>query len=311
MEFVIGELPRFGFGFANPNHAAAAICAAAPFLWGWRRCRWLGWGACAALVVMLALTFSRTGFVVLAAEALAWWWMGRRSREMPDPSKRARGTRAPAVVGCVIAMVVIGAALWWMGPRLKLDGAILNRPKIWLAGIQLIAANPFGVGFGNSGKIASAFLLPEGIDVRTLVNSHLTLVTEMGVVIGGVWLAFIAMALTGIRQLPRTGIAFSGLVISACSASVFDGPVLFDFADDGGYGLVNFVLSWGLLLAFLGMGIALTVRGVRGAHGVIALPSGLAAVVLAVLPFLVPTTGVPRVERGWVRYGAGGPQLLL
>lgn len=195
-----------------------------------------------------------------------------------------------------------------MWPRLALDGAILNRTKIWLAGLRLFAANPLGVEFGKSGEIASAFMLPDGITVRTLVNSHLTLLAEMGVLVGGAWLAFIALALTGIRQLPRTGIAFSGLVISACSASVFDGPVLFDFADDGGYGLVNFVLSWGLLLAFLGMGIALTVRGVRGAHGVIALPSGLAAVVLAVLPFLVPTTGVPRVERGWVRYGAGGPQ---
>ena len=35
VEFVAGDLVRQGFGFANPNHAAAAICAAFPFCWGW------------------------------------------------------------------------------------------------------------------------------------------------------------------------------------------------------------------------------------------------------------------------------------
>ena len=28
---------RLSFGFANPNHAAAAICALFPFCWRWRR----------------------------------------------------------------------------------------------------------------------------------------------------------------------------------------------------------------------------------------------------------------------------------
>lgn len=31
MEFVVGDLVRQGFGFANPHRAAAAICAAFPF----------------------------------------------------------------------------------------------------------------------------------------------------------------------------------------------------------------------------------------------------------------------------------------
>ena len=35
MEFVAGDLVRMGFGFFNPNHAAAAICALFPFCWGW------------------------------------------------------------------------------------------------------------------------------------------------------------------------------------------------------------------------------------------------------------------------------------
>ena len=144
-----------------------------------------------------------------------------------------------------------------MWPRLALDGAILNRPKIWLAGLRLFTANPMGVGFGNSGEIASAFMLPDGITVRTLVNSHLTLLVEMGVFVGGAWLAFIALGLGVGRTMRRTWVAFAGLAVSAFSASVFDWHVLFDFAEKGGYGAVNFVLAWGLFAAFVVMGVAM------------------------------------------------------
>jgi hypothetical protein len=167
---------------------------------------------------------------------------------------QGRGGLATSVV---VAVVVAAIALWWMWPRLALDGAILNRPKIWLAGLQLFAANPMGVGFGSSGEIASAFMLPDGITVRTLVNSHLTLFAEMGAFVGGAWLAFIALALCVGRAMRRTWVAFAGLAVSAFSASVFDWHVLFDFKEMGGYGAVNFVLAWGLFGAFVVMGAAM------------------------------------------------------
>ena len=44
-----------------------------------------------------------------------------------------------------------------------------------------------GVGFGSSGEIASAIMLPDGITVRTLVNSHLTLLAEMGALVDSIW----------------------------------------------------------------------------------------------------------------------------
>ena len=85
MQFLVGDIPRFAFGFANPNHAAAAVCALVPFLWGWRRFAWVGWIASAVLVMMLAMTFSRTGLVVLVAEMAAWLWgRRRRGREEAD-----------------------------------------------------------------------------------------------------------------------------------------------------------------------------------------------------------------------------------
>ena len=76
MDFVVGDVVRQGFGFANPNHAAAAICAAFPFCWGWggaagvralprrRGWRWAGRLVGVALCVMLAVTCSRTGTLV-------------------------------------------------------------------------------------------------------------------------------------------------------------------------------------------------------------------------------------------------------
>ena len=62
---------RQNLGLANPNHAAAMICALLPLCWEWRRCAWLGRIAFVALCVMLALTQSRTGFVLMAIEAIA------------------------------------------------------------------------------------------------------------------------------------------------------------------------------------------------------------------------------------------------
>ena len=310
MEFTVGECVRAGFGFANPNHAAAFVCALFPFCWGWRargnvekrggggqwRVR-VSFVLSVALVVALAMTFSRTGFVVLALEAaMCWGW--DRARPLSAPRREgASGTVMLALVGAA----VVAGLVWWMWPRLALDGAILNRPKIWLAGLQLAAANPLGVGLGKSGALASAFLLPESITVRTLVNSHLTLLAEMGALVGGLWFAFLAAAIASGRDLPRTRIAFAGLAVSAFSASVFDWHVLFDFAEMGGLGLLNFVLSWVLFAGFVCAGVTLIVRGrtlrVCGA-------CAFGAALCCVMIMLLQSSETPRVEDGFVAFGA-------
>ena len=269
MEFVAGDLVRMGFGFFNPNHAAAAICALFPFCWGWRyKWRWAGRLVGVALCVMLAMTYSRTGMAVLAMEAAVLWWCemvaSKAEAALPHPLRLCSGRRWNAVPTLSVALAVLAVAAWWMWPRLALDGAVMNRPKIWLAGLRLFAANPFGVGFGKSGEIATAFMLPDAITVRTLVNSHLTLLAEMGIGVGGAWLAFIALALCVGWRMRRTWVAFAGLAVSAFSASIFDWHVLFDFAEKGGYGGVNFVLAWGLFGAFVVMGVAMIGAGVFG-----------------------------------------------
>ena len=328
MDFVVGDVVRQGFGFANPNHAAAAICAAFPFFWGWGgRWRWAGRIAGVALCAMLAMTYSRTGMAVLAMEAAVLWWRGALGSAHPTCVRGRRWNAVPTIWGIILTVCLACVAAWWMWPRLTLDGAVMNRPKIWLAGLRLFTANPFGVGFGNSGEIASAFLLPDGITVRTLVNSHLTLLAEMGAFVGGAWLAFIALALCVGRAMRRTWVACAGLVISAFSASVFDWHVLFDFAEKGGYGAVNFVLAWGLFGVFVVMGVAMIGAGVFGNNinnlGQHVMERGLTSprkvvvragmvcasvlVVLVASVLLARRDATPRVERGYVAVGNGGP----
>ncbi len=321
MEYMSGDVVRCGFGFANPNHAAAAICALFPFCWGWRgRWRWVGLILSIVLFVMLVMTYSRTGVVVFAVESTLLWWI------MSGESRRAHSVRLP-IWGIILTVCLASVAVWWMWPRMTIDGAIVNRPKIWLAGLRLFAADPFGVGFGNSGEIASAFMLPKDITVRTLVNSHLTLLAEMGAFVGGAWLAFIALARCVGWRMRRIWVAFAGLAVSAFSASVFDWHVLFDFAEKGGYGVVNFALAWGLFVAFVVMGVAMIGIGVFGNNinnlGQHVMERGLTSprrivvcagmvcasvlVVLVASVLLARRDATPKVERGYVAVGNGGP----
>lgn len=317
------DLSRWSFGFHNPNHAAALVCALLPLCWGWRRHAWIGRALAAALVAMLLLTQSRTGFLVAGLEAV-WWWLGKRR------------TACMAHVPCrrwwpwvVVGLAVAGLAFWWLGPRLVLDDSILNRPKIWLAGLRLFAANPGGVGLGNSGTLVSAFLLDDGVpEVRTLVNAHLTLLAEFGWIVGWAWCAFIVWALCGMGRSPRVGIAFAGLVASACSSTVFDWPVLFDVHGFGNLGVVNWILSWGMFVFFIGSGVwlvggrsklrpsRLESCGVSLREGrnllrprVLAVPVCSGGVVLAA--WLVPPGNAPAVRDGYAVCGDAPRTLAL
>ena len=127
-------------------------------------------------------------------------------------------------------------------------------------------------------------------------------------VAGLAWFAFILLALGGTRRHPRTGTAFAGLVLSACTASVFDWPVLADFRSFGDLGALNFVLSWLLVFFFLALGLRLVWRR-PGRHELLACAPVAAA--LAFLPQFLPTDSVPRVRsRDIVQIGVSGPLVL-
>jgi hypothetical protein len=305
MEFAYNGFVRQGFGFYNPNHAAALICAVLPFLWtAWFR--WTGWRTRALVLLAnvllsaaLAATFSRTGLAVLAGELLVYLLL-----------RRGKGWQILIGAG---GAAVAAAAGFGVLSRFTVDASLVNRFDIWKAGAALFAANPWrGVGIGHSGDIAGAFLLPEGIVCRTLVNSHLTLLAECGAVAGLPWPPAQACAGMNGRRWPAVCASMAGLSVSAFMGSVFDWPVLFDFRALGGLPVLNFVLSWGLLLLFAGMTVFLVCAGLRGRRlrGVAVAAAGCAGVLSAVL--CLAGRG-PRVENGFVvsSGGGGAPALAL
>ena len=281
------------------------LCAWLPLCWQWGRCGWIGNILVGVLFVMLLLTQSRTGLLVAGLEVGTWLWISRLG---------AAGLSRPPCRRWMpwIALALAGMILWWMWPRLMLDGSILNRPRIWLAGLRLFAANPNGVGLDNSGAVASAFLLDGIPEVRTMINAHITLLAEFGWLVGWAWFAFIGLALFGVRTSSRIGIAFAGLVLSGCSATVFDWPVLFDFAEQGGLGMMNWVLSWMMFAMFVGFGVWLLAGMVRRPHrgrhavGVVVLAG---AVVLGLR--LLPAGNAPQVRDGYVIRGEAPRTLAL
>lgn len=223
MEFTYEGLVRYGFGFYNPNHAAAFICAILPFAWialSQRACwqKILGGLLSVILVFALAFTYSRAGVLVFILEALAFaFYFGKKYWKI------FFGIGAVLILSLLISSAV---------GRFIFDAAASNRIEIWLAGLRLFLGNPLGVGLGNSGEIASAFLLPEDIEIRSLVNSHLTLLCEFGFIVGALWISLIFYAIKcGYSQRANplkfaALVSFCGLVVSSSISSAFDWEVL-------------------------------------------------------------------------------------
>lgn len=293
MEFTYNGLVRYGFGFYNPNHAAALFCFIMPFFWGWKRLTGLGYLLSALLLIPLSMTFSRTGLLVLVLEFFAFYFLfGRKNLKL-------------LLAG--ISVIVLMAGLMGVLSRFTWDKAISNRPDIWLAGLKIYAANPWGVGLGNSGLAVSTFLL-DGVVCRTLVNSHLTLLAEGGLLIGFLWFGLIFYALlNGIRK-PAVWCAFAGLTLSSICASVFDWPVLFDFRTFGELGMINFLLSWALFLSYLGTLFYLSWGKIVRKKLLIA---GCASLLIVLLPFVFYSGKTPVVRDGMVRKSGREMPLVL
>lgn len=280
MEFTCNGVVRWGFGFDNPNHAAALFCALLPLLWGWKKRAWLGFLLSGGLTAALILTCSRTGFLVLLFELTAFTVFFR------DRKKRR------FLFGGLLLALCFAGILYGLG-RFTLDGAVMNRPKIWLAGLKLYAANPWGVGAGNSGELVSAFLLPEGVSCRTLVSTHLTLLAEAGFFAGMLWLTVWGYALSRGVCRPRIWIALAGLFLSAWSSTILDNGTLFCFQP----GTSNFWLSWGLALYTAGLLIAGVWGRIRWKYLITAVGT---ACLLCLIPLLLHSPGTPEIRNGYI-----------
>ncbi len=292
MEFTFDGIVRQGFGFYNPNHAAALICAIFPFLWGWKKYAWIGWILTFLLTIPLVMTYSRTGILVLGFELAAYFIL----------SKTKNWKLIATVSGGILLILLIGGIFG----RFALDKAVTNRPEIWLAGLKLYAANPLGVGLSNSGTIVSNFML-ENIQCRTLVNSHLTLMVECGIIIGFFWFLFIFYALlTGVKK-PRTRCAVAGVAISAISSTIFDWDLLFDFQNYGNLPLLNFILSWLLLFIFLAQTLYLLWGKIS--FKCLGIAVGC-AIFCTILPFCLWKSDTPKVKSDTVYTSSDAPLVL-
>lgn len=292
MEFTYDGFVRCGFGFYNPNHAAAFICALLPFAFsaamgGGATRRISGAVAAFALFAALVFTYSRAGLLVAFLEAAAFAFRF----EM-------RHWKAYLSVFCAMCALVFASGL---SGRLAFDASAMNRLEIWRAGLALFAANPLGVGLGNSGEIASAFILPDGVRVRTLVNAHLTLTCEFGIFAGALWLCAIFYAICkGAADARESGakfsalVAFSGLAISAALSSIFDWEPLFypsKFGYLSGANIFCQALNPALffaLLAHLAWG--------RPSARIFAFSFGAVAAVLC-LALILPAGAAPKVRK--------------
>ena len=292
MEFTFDGIVRQGFGFYNPNHAAALICAIFPFLWGWKKYAWIGWILTFLLTIPLVMTYSRTGVLVLGFELAAYFILSK-----------TKNWRLIAAIASGILLILFTGGIFG---RFALDKAVTNRPEIWFAGLKLYAANPLGVGLSNSGMLVSNFML-ENIQCRTLVNSHLTLLTEFSIFAGFFWFSFIFYALFSGVKKPRTWCAVAGLAISAISASIFDWDLLSDFQNFGELPLLNFVLSWLMLLLFLVLTLYLLWGKVNLKRFGIA--AGC-AILCVILPFCLWKSDTPKVKGDIVYTSPDAPLVL-
>ena len=127
----------------------------------------LSWGG-------LALTFSRGAVVAFSAGALPILLAFRR-----------RLRRPPTIAAVFVALVLALVAVACRGPvRLpSADASVGNRLELWRAAPRMMADAWGGWGLGTAGDVYMGWYQPLSFHerYRTLVSSHLTWLTELGV----------------------------------------------------------------------------------------------------------------------------------
>ncbi len=173
---------RMDWGLGNPNKTAALIAMLMVAVWCLARFRaWGFWVATllfTGLGVCLMHTFSRGGLLAAIIGMLPLVWVcGKR---MTKPQWIA--------VACSLAMVIASAFVLDADKRFRQgiageeDLSITNRLEMWKVAPRMILDAPSGWGLGNSGEAYMQwYQAPEKLEgYRTLVNSHLTWLVELG-----------------------------------------------------------------------------------------------------------------------------------
>jgi hypothetical protein len=221
------------WGFGNPNKTAALICLLMLGVWAFAYIR--KWGFWAALLlftgfgVCLILTQSRGGLIGTIVGGSALLWSVRR----PFPLHRVLAVLAACLALVVFACVIKAENRLTQGIWTK-DLSLENRWLIWSQVPTMIHDAPGGWGLGKSGDAYMQWYQPvnRGEGYRTLVNSHLTWLTELGWGGRAAYIAFwlgILVLLYPLPVRPWLEIPFSiwiAWALCACFSSVAEAPLL-------------------------------------------------------------------------------------
>lgn len=171
------------WGFGNPNKTAAFIAILMMAIWMLPVVRrWLFWVALPAFIWLggcLLHTMSRGG-VVAAGVGYGVLLLYLRSMR---PWHRGKAIAVVVAVG--VMLVLASATVARTSTRFAqshTDRSVSNRLVIWSQAPRMMLDAPWGWGIGNSGATYMGWYQPlENTEsYRTLVNSHLTWLVELG-----------------------------------------------------------------------------------------------------------------------------------
>lgn len=212
------------WGLGNPNKTAALIAMLMVTVWAIAYIRrWGFWVALAlftGLGIALIHTFSRGGIIALFAGLVPVIWYA------PRPWARNR------TIGVIVSVwIMIGFSIYLGAPQryeqgvIQEDRSISNRLEIWEMAPQMMVAAPSGWGIGNSGKAYMEWYQPfdQSEEYRTLVNSHLTWLVELGWTGRFIYLAawFVVILLCWPSSRYRLASICLGIWIAFAIAAVF------------------------------------------------------------------------------------------
>jgi Lipid A core - O-antigen ligase and related enzymes len=193
---------RMDWGLGNPNKTAALIAMLMVAVWclaGFRRLGfWVATLLFTGLGVCLMHTFSRGGLLAAIVGLLPLAWAcGKRMTKYHW-----------IAVACSVVIVIASAFVlnadrrFTQGIAGEEDLSITNRLEMWKVAPRMMLDAPSGWGIGNSGEAYMQWYQdPDKLEgYRTLVNSHLTWLVELGW--GGRILYILGWACVGALLLP-------------------------------------------------------------------------------------------------------------
>lgn len=180
-EIVFNGIWRMDWGFGNPNKTAALIAELMVAVWVFEYARkrgfWLALGLFTVLDGCLVHTFSRGGLIAAFSGLIALIAF------VPRPWPLTK------VMAVGFSLLVIGAYAFHLNAHeryaqglMEEDRSITHRMELWRGTPAMMVDAPKGWGIGNSGKAFIRWYQPAERNecYRTLVNSHLTWLVELG-----------------------------------------------------------------------------------------------------------------------------------